>query len=236
MLSIRGIYFGGAEDGRAELRALSDIGEPIVDADTVQPYLFALNAIDAANVIDLDWCQVREDKQACFIDKPLKETDWDRVFDYFAASPSGTINMACFEPLGGAIAEHAPDACAYVHRDADLDFFVDTFWMNDADANEAADWLDGFMDLMAPFSNGRVYQNYPRRSLTDTNRRYFGENYDRLLAVKNKYDPLPRMFHFEQGICTGADDPGTFLDGPPPADFTADPIVYEPHSEGDCEA
>ena len=58
-------------------------------------------------------------------------------------------------------------------------------------------------------------------------------NYDRLLAVKNKYDPLPRMFHFEQGICTRADDAGTFLNGPPPVEFTAEPIVFEPHSDAE---
>ena len=233
IFSIRGMYLGSAEEGRAELRPLLDIGDPVIDVDTIQPYISALNTIDYADVVDLEWSKVKEDKQASYLDKPLRRADWARVMDYFEASPPGTINLACFEPMGGAIEDQAPDACAFVHRNADLDFFVDTFWTDDADAKVAADWLDGFMDLVSPFSNGRVYQNYPRRSLTDTNRRYFGDNYDRLLAVKNKYDPLPRMFHFEQGICKGADDAGTFLNGPPPVEFSAEPIVFEPHNDAE---
>ncbi len=233
MLSIRGLYLGSAEEGREALAPLMEIGSPVVDADTVQPYRKALDAIDEQDLVNMDWDKVREDKQACYLDRRLNEADWVRIFDYFAEAPDGTINLACFEPYGGAIAEHASDACAFVHRDADLDFFVDTFWTDDADADAASAWLDGFMRLVEPFSNGRVYQNYPRRALTDTNRRYFGGNFDRLLAVKNKYDPLPRMFFFEQGICTSADDPGTFLDGQPPEAFTSAPIIYETHSDPD---
>ncbi|MCP4380096.1 MAG: hypothetical protein GY798_01490 [Hyphomicrobiales bacterium] len=230
MPTIRGLNLGSPDEGRAELAALMEIGDPIMDADTVQSYPVALQAIDETPLFDIAWDKVTEDKQACYIDKPVSEAVWSRAFDYFADAPDGTVNVVCLEAYGGAIAEIPSDACAFVHRSVDFDFFVDTFWTDDTDAANASAWLDGFMALMAPYSNGQVYQNYPRRGLTDTNRRYFGANYDRLLAVKNKYDPRPHMFHFEQGICTGPDDPGAFINGPPAADSTSEPIVYEPHN------
>ena len=230
MLTMRGVYTGSAEDGRNELAKLLAIGDPVFDVDRTLPYFDAIEALDEHDLLDMPWDKVKEDKQAGYIDRPLAEADWRQVLDHFADAPAGTWGMGVIEPYGGAISHVAPDACAFVHRDVDMDFFVDTFWAGEGDATRARAWLDGLMEMMAPFSNGQVYQNYPRRTLTDPGRRYFAGNHDRLLAVKNKYDPVPRTFHFEQGLATSRVDPGHPVT-PQAGEFAAGPIVYEPHSE-----
>ena len=230
VLTMRGLHNGSAEEGRNELARLLAIGNPVFDVDLTLPYLVATNALDEHDVLDMPWEKVKEDKQSTYVDRPLAEADWRKMLDYFADTPAGTWGMACIEPYGGAISQVASDACAFVHRSVDMDFFVDTFWADEADAPRARAWLDGFMEMMAPFSNGQVYQNYPRRTLADTGRRYFGSNHDRLVAVKNKYDPVPRTFHFEQGLATSRDDRGPPVT-PEASEFAASAIVYEPHSE-----
>ena len=232
ILMLRGTYNGSQDDGRKEIAGLLKTGQPTVEIDAVETYyrLETLLYETPRPVLDLPADpELKEDKQAGFIAKKMSKRDWQDVLDYYVETSPVPYNAVVIEPYGGAINAIAADDCAYVHRDVDMDFFVDSFWIDDADRDKAIAWLDGFMDLMAPHFDGGVYQNYPRRGLTDYRRRYWGANYDRLLAVKQKYDPIPHTFHFEQGICTGPQDPGTPIDGGAPADFTAAPIVFEPH-------
>lgn len=103
-------------------------------------------------------------------------------------------------PYGGAINQHPEFGNAFVHRDVDMDFFVDVFWVAEHDKPTATAWLDGFMQLMAPYFNGHVYQNYPRATLVDYRSMYFGAAFDALLKIKNKYDLPPYFFHYQQSI------------------------------------
>lgn len=118
---------------------------------------------------------------------------------FYKTTPRG-YNTVVIEPYGGAINEVPVNENAFVHRDVDMDFFVDVFWEKDSEKQEAIDWLDKYMGVMKPYFNGHVYQNYPRRELTDYRSMYFGSAFDKLLAIKNKYDPAPYFFEYEQSI------------------------------------
>jgi hypothetical protein len=82
---------------------------------------------------------------------------------------------------------------------------------------------------MNPHFNGHVYQNYPRDTLTNYRSLYFGAAFDALLKIKNKYDPPPYFFHYQQSIKPyGADEePGIACDPELLARFTNDDIVYD---------
>jgi FAD/FMN-containing dehydrogenase len=49
-------------------------------------------------------------------------------------------------------------------------------------------WADAMTDIMAPHVPHRSYQNFPNRGLLDWADAYYGENYERLVAVKTDYD------------------------------------------------
>lgn len=123
---------------------------------------------------------------------------WAAIVDHFLAAPDGTTFVAA-EPYGGAVNRVAPDATAFVHRRDSLDLFSWSFWTFDATADAARDWLDRFADLAGRGSDGRRYQNYPRRGAPDFRLAYFGGNFDRLLKIKRAVDPAD-LFGFEQGI------------------------------------
>lgn len=140
----------------------------------------------------------REDKQSAIIARRLKARDWKKVCDLFRKSPT-PWNCFAIEPYGGAINAVPRDFNAFVHRDADMDLFVDVFWMSEAQRVEAQAWLEECMRVIDGYSNGESYQNYPRLSQTDYRERYWKEAFPRLLEVKQQVDP-EGFFHYAQSI------------------------------------
>jgi len=144
-----------------------------------------------------------EDKQAGYIPTTtvLRQTDWQSILDYYLTGSSIPGRILVIEPYGGAINQVPVGANAFVHRDKSMDIFVDVFWDPVAIAGklEAESWLNGFTNLLANYVDGSVYQNYPRRTITDYTTAYWGDAYATLQQVKSKYDPT-NFFTFPQAI------------------------------------
>ncbi|MEU4192067.1 FAD-binding oxidoreductase [Kribbella sp. NPDC026611] len=95
-----------------------------------------------------------------------------------------------FTPMGGAYNRVAPDATAFPHRRER--FLLEHTSPDPATARSS--WR-----IAHPHASGRVYANFPDPDLTDWATAYHGENYSRLTAVKDRYDP-GNLFHFPQSI------------------------------------
>ena len=103
---------------------------------------------------------------------------------------------------GGKVNDLAPDANAFVHRNADLLFKCEVLWEpQDAPDLIAAnlDWLEGYHAAMQPYLSGGAYQNFTDRAQADWQRAYYGENFARLVEVKRAWDP-DNLFRFPQSI------------------------------------
>jgi len=214
VLLMQGMYVGSADDGKQALSSLLAIGSADLNADQSGSYP-AMNAYleNYPYVIPNPPDGSSEDKRAGYIKQPLSLSDWQSIVNYAATTPN-PANTAIIEPYGGAINAFPKSGSAFIHRDVAMDFFVDVFWLQDTDKQQAVDWLNGFWQLMHPYLNGHVYQNYPHRGLTNFQNAYWGSAYTRLMQVKIKYDPT-NVFQFEQSI-----QPGTL-------DAASGPIVYE---------
>ncbi len=105
--------------------------------------------------------------------------------------------------LGGAVNDVARTATAYVHRDTQFSFIAATTLPTgqpaQADRDAANAWATTVFDTMDPYSNGETYQNFMDPALVDWRRSYYAENYPRLVAVKQEYDPT-RFFSFPQAV------------------------------------
>src|SRR5450830_618590 len=88
---------------------------------------------------------------------------------------------------------------AFIHRRAAFDIVLDVFWWTDAEKPVAQAFLDGWIALIEPMSNGHIYQNYPRLDQDDYGWRYWGDAQQALYAVKLKYDPTD-AFRFAQCV------------------------------------
>jgi FAD/FMN-containing dehydrogenase len=208
--AMTGMYLGTRDDGLSALSSLLATGNPSLTLDESGSYAH----IDATA---LDFLPIEsspppgrifEAKDCGYVDAPLGQSDWQSVASYFATTPN-PFNMVVIEPYGGAINTYPVEASAFIHRNSYLDLYIDTFWQERPDfTNEATAraWLAGYSQLMRPYWNGHKYQNYPQRGFADFRWAYWGDAFNSLLFVKQKYDPQ-NFFHYEQSIAPYPDDP-----------------------------
>jgi FAD/FMN-containing dehydrogenase len=119
-----------------------------------------------------------------------------------ASSGAGGVALDAF---GGALNRVAPDATAFVHRDAQFLAQYTTEWGAGATTGQVASqhrWLRKFYASMRPYASGQCYQNYADPDLANWQQAYYGANYLRLAHVKGLYDP-GQLFRFPQGITPG---------------------------------
>ena len=206
-LSLRGLYDGSRDEAHAALGPIMDtLDDPQKDIEiwTHKHHYTKLNEILLQTVFPpgLDMPNVSMNTKPLVEGWLIKEHHsaerWRDVVDHFLNAPDKTCFIA-MEFYGGAIAEPKPTDMAFVHRDPSVDLFSWAFWTFDTHEAASTGWLNELGAIAKPMSNGRRYQNYPRRGTDGFLEAYFGENLPKLKEIKQKYDPH-NMFWFEQSI------------------------------------
>jgi len=198
-LGTYGLYDGTRAQGLAAIKTLLGIGKAKLVLDKSDSYM-NLNKIllPDPNLPPNVTSFPPEVKQSAYVSQPLDLAACKAIVDYFATRPNDT-NAVFFEPYGGVINSYPRNGNAFIHRDAYMDIYVDSFWFKDSDRKAAEAWLDGYVKIFSQYSNGQQYQNYPRRNTPDYPRAFWGEAYPALQQVKAEYDPL-NVFKFPMGI------------------------------------
>jgi FAD/FMN-containing dehydrogenase len=140
-----------------------------------------------------------------FFRQPLPDETVTALVEHLAGGPAGGhAREVSFTPWGGAYNRVPADATAFVHRDERfvVQHLVTVGPDAPATATDAArGWLRRSWGLVHPWGSGGVYPNFPDPDLQDWAHAYHGDNYDRLVRVKARYDP-DNFFHFRQSIPT----------------------------------
>lgn len=198
----KNVYFCGAWIGEKEamdiaLQPLLDIPGAVITINEKGPYSKINNdLLESCPVLPDD---VKAYSQSVYIEKSLTVNDWKNILKFFQTAPN-KYTMVDMEGYGGKIGTIDPSECAFIHRKVTMDFFCDAFFdakTNDQKKNE--EWLAAFMDFMKKYGNGHSYQNYPNRKATNYKWEYWGEYYNLLVLIKNKYDKN-NFFHYMQSI------------------------------------
>jgi FAD/FMN-containing dehydrogenase len=100
----------------------------------------------------------------------------------------GVGSNVVIQHLGGAVADVPMDGTAYAHRDARFDSVLMSAWEDPARNEENIAWLRKVYAQMEPSVIG-YYMNHMVDSDAPKARLAFRDNYDRLVSVKNRYDP-----------------------------------------------
>ena len=122
----------------------------------------------------------------------------DVVVKYVGNLPSPHCEIF-FGLIGGATMRPAPEATAYSHRDALYVCNVHGRWETAAEDKKCIDWARGFFRDATPFATGGVYVNFLTDDESDRIKAAYGSGYERLAAVKQKYDPQ-NLFRVNQNI------------------------------------
>lgn len=225
MLLMRGVYHGPADEGRKLLEPLMKFPGATREIDQVGKYL-EINDLLVEGLPDVP-PHATEDKASGYVAKELDKEDWELLIE---AAQKDETGFACgnFEVYGGTINDLPKDSNAFIHRDVYFNWFQDVFWVDDEQKPEAEKFLKEMVDAWTPHFNGHANQDYPHVSQPDYRWPYFGDAFNTLLWVKQKYDPHD-FFHFEQSISPYPSD----YDGPRDTTdplFSDSEIVAEPYS------
>jgi len=149
--------------------------------------------------------------KSLYISVPLNDTAIARFVSWmldplkYRQCCAGQFAGFMLDPYGGAIADRAPNATAFPHRNALYHVQLMGYWnaTSSADRNVTEQWLtEVYADLQAlvPPPYG-AYRNYPDLDLGSTfMAMYYGtENAAALEALKARYDPL-NTFRYPQSV------------------------------------
>jgi hypothetical protein len=95
-----------------------------------------------------------------------------------------------FQQLGNAANRVSQDETAFSHRDALYDFLMLSSWDDPAEADRNIDWTRELYAAMRPSLHTGIYVNgLGADSAQEIRSGYRPGTYDRLVALKRKYDP-----------------------------------------------
>jgi hypothetical protein len=122
----------------------------------------------------------------------------DAAIESVATRPSKWSKLT-FYFAHGARCRVAPTATAYSLRQVGFECWIQSYWSESAAEAKSIEWVNKFWERTGSLSNGRVYVNYLEDEGDQRVRAAYGPNYDRLVTLKNKYDPA-NFFRLNQNI------------------------------------
>jgi FAD/FMN-containing dehydrogenase len=192
ILALAVCYRGSLADGEGAAKPLREFGKPIADVIGPHPYVGWQTALDPLLTPGMRnyW------KTHYF--KELGDGLIDTLVAYAGRLPDPQTEIA-FAQLGGAISRVAPEATAYAHRDAQFAVNLHGRWADPAKDGACIGWARELHQALAPFATGGAYINFMTEEEQDRVRAAYGRDYDRLVALKSKYDPT-NLFRLNQNI------------------------------------
>jgi len=111
-----------------------------------------------------------------------------------------TINSALhIYPVSGAANRVGKGDTAFFYRDAKYVHVIAAMYPNPADTAKNVAWVRDYWSALHPHSAGGAYVNFLMEEGEDRVRATYGDNYERLVAVKRTYDPT-NLFRLNQNI------------------------------------
>jgi hypothetical protein len=179
---ISGCYFGELEEGERLLEPLRKFGIPMFGNIGPIDYVDLQSRNDRNNAHGHYYYA----KSGFFTD--IETAVVDNAVDRFAGTASRRT-LLLISPFGGAVGRVAEDATAFSHRDTQYQIEISSGWENADFSDGNVQWCRRYWDALEPLTSGGFYVNF----LVDQGQQQVNENYrgnhDRLVALKNKYDP-----------------------------------------------
>jgi len=175
-------YAGDPKEGEKLIEPIRSFGPAIGEHIGVQPYVEWQQAFDpmltpgARNY----W------KSHNFTQ--LSEGLFDEIIEYAGKLPSPHCEIF-IAALGGQTTRVAPDAMAYSNRDANYVMNVHGRWDSASEDETGIAWSREVFEKSKPFASQGAYMNFLTDEETDRISSSYGPNYDRLVKLKEKYDP-----------------------------------------------
>ncbi len=188
-------WTGDHEEGERVVAPIREVAQPVLDMVQPMPYTALQTMLDAGGPKG-----IRGYMKAEFLEE--MNDDAVRILIDRGLNRAGPMAQIIIEPMGGAISDVDEDDTALGRRDVAWCYHALAMWMEPdqetADAHMA--WARGLADDIRPHTTTGVYLNYTSDEGEDRVRSTYGpEKYDRLVALKDRYDP-DNLFRLNQNI------------------------------------
>ena len=190
-IALIGCYSGNQlEEGERVLEPLSSFGKPFLNILQRIKYKELQKSFDMPK--GFRWYT-----RAHFL--PDISDDVIDILEKFIQPLPGAFTMVYFEPMGGAVNKKNPADTAYPHRNTAYSIHNLTGWSDSKDDRKNISWSRGFHQALAKVATGGVYVNLLGKDEGERVRAAYGNNWDRLVKLKRKWDPH-NVFGMNQNI------------------------------------
>jgi FAD/FMN-containing dehydrogenase len=186
-------HAGPAEQAQKDLAPLREFGQPLMVELGPMPYAVMNTLLDdgfprgALNY----W-------KSSFVES-LDDELIDLAIERFETTPS-PLNAILFEHFHGAVTRVGVNDTAVPHREVGYNLLLPSVWLDAADTEANVAWTRATFDLLSPYFSQRRWLNYfSDDDGADAVRAAYRQNYDRLVELKQRYDP-ENVFHLNHNI------------------------------------
>ena len=185
-------YCGDLAEGERVLKPLREFGSPLVDAIQPLPFPQMQSLLDGA---------FPDDNHNYWKSTFLRELS-DEAIDLLverANRATSPLSVVIVELYGGAAGRVDVSDTAFARRQSEFSIGILTQWVDPAESPRHIEWARGLADDLQAHASGAYLLNFLGEEGHDTIKAAFGRNYDRLVSVKNKYDPT-NFFSLNQNL------------------------------------
>jgi FAD/FMN-containing dehydrogenase len=193
MLAFVACWTGPIAEGERVLKPIRDAAPVVAEHVGAMPYPALNSAFDGlypAGALQHYW-------KTNFV-RELTDEAIDAHLEHGSKVPVVNSTVHIY-PINGACNRVASDETAFAYRDATFATVIAGMWPDPADNEANIKWVRDYYDAVAPLSEEGGYVNFMSGDDQGQIEASYKGNYDRLTAVKRKYD-ADNLFHLNQNI------------------------------------
>jgi FAD/FMN-containing dehydrogenase len=194
IFAVVGVYLGPVDEGERFIHPLRNLAEPVLDMSGQMPF--------TAVQTTFDWIFPKGELNHYWKSLHLNHVDSEVIetlLEWVVKRPSER-SLVDIWAMGGAVSRVPAGATAIGDRAAPFTLVFNTTWEDPSDTDRNVTWTRDFYQAMLPYSPGSSYLNFPGFGEEENLvKKAYGKNYERLAAIKKKYDPT-NLFRLNQNI------------------------------------
>ncbi len=188
-------YLGPEAEGLKLLEPLRRLGAPV--ADTVE----RMHLKDVIRMLDATLPSGLHNYWRSGYFGELSDELIEALNASIGRAPS-PLSRFFIEVMSGEAARKPPTETAFPIRSRLYNLLFLGVWASPAETSANLEWVRSSWKALTPFLTSRVYVNYLSQEGEERVRAAYGHNYDRLVALKRKFDPT-NLFRVNQNIRPG---------------------------------
>lgn len=192
VIGINLCYCGSLAEGERAISAVRKFDTPILDLIRPRSYLNLISQADAG--APYGRCYYQKASSLTHLSDEAIETIVD-----FSARCTPPFSHVLLQHVHGAATRIDPTETAFALREESYVMSIVAAWDGGETAERHIDWVETFWRGMEPFVSSGVYANFLGNEGEGRVRAAYGVNYERLVALKNTYDPT-NFFALNQNI------------------------------------